>query len=301
MKILYYNRYTKNIETEVVYGEKAVQWLYHSFFGKLFGVFLTMKFFSKIYGFFQNLPLSKRKIQPFVEKFSIPLEDFVPQNGRDSYDPYSTFNHFFIRRFHKGKRKFINPPHLAAFSEGRYFGHECLDKNITVPVKGHFLSLKALLQNDQWSTSFEDGPILIARLCPVDYHRFHFPDNGSVLDRYHIRGKLHSVNPLALKKDASIFLTNERVISILETVTFGKIAFVEIGAVCVGRIVQTFRETLFKRGQEKGYFLFGGSTVIVIGQKGRWVPSVDILQHTHKGRETYIRLGDSVGQKLTDE
>ncbi len=298
MKIRYYNRYTKNIETEAVYGDKAIQWMYQNFWGKCFGVILTMKFCSVIYGFFQNLSLSKKTIKPFVEKFNIPLDDFIPQEGRKSNDPYSSFNHFFIRRFHKNKRNFIDAPSLAAFSEGRYFGHKYLNNDISVPVKGDFLSLKDLLQKDKWCTFFENGPILIARLCPVDYHRFHFPDDGVLLDHYPIQGKLHSVNPMAVKRYASIFCTNKRIVSVLETVNFGKIAYIEIGAVCVGRIVHTFQDTLFKRGQEKGYFLFGGSTIIVVGQKGQWVPSNDILQHTHKGRETYIHLGDSVGQKI---
>ena len=143
---------------------------------------------------------------------------------------------------------------------------------------------------------FDGGAFLIARLCPVDYHRYHYPDNGKTIKAFQIKGNYHSVNPLALKYRPDIFMKNERRVSILETENFGKLAYIEVGATCVGKIVQSFDESLpFKRGDEKGYFLFGGSTVIVYGQKGRWVPSPDIIKNTELGIETYIHLGDTVG------
>ena len=297
MKIHYYNRYTERIQKEHVYGEKAIQWMYQSFWGRICGHLLTIRPFSIIYGLLQSLPSSKKKIQPFVEKFHIPLQDYLPQEGRDQSDPYSSFNHFFIRRFRPEKRVFVQSPYLAAFSEGRYFGHECLDYRMTVPVKGECLSIEDLLKKEKWSKIFQRGPILISRLCPTDYHRFHFPDKGRLLDHYPICGKLHSVNPMALREYASILSTNRRSISILETDNFGKLAYIEVGAICVGNIIQTHKQRFFERGDEKGYFLFGGSTVILIGQKGKWRPCNDILQQTKMGRETYIHLGDSVGQR----
>src|SRR5690606_18415701 len=110
-----------------------------------------------------------------------------------------------------------------------------------------------------------------------------------------VAGQFHSVNPMALKIKEDIFIANERRVSILETENFGKLAYIEVGAICVGKIVQSFDETKsFKRGDEKGYFLFGGSTVIVLGQAGKWAPSDDIIRNTQKGMETYIQLGDEV-------
>jgi phosphatidylserine decarboxylase len=138
----------------------------------------------------------------------------------------------------------------------------------------------------------------VARLCPVDYHRFHFPDDGRILDHYRIPGFYHSVNPLALKKKSDIFITNERHVTSLDTVNFGKLAYIEVGALCVGKIVQSFTDKVFKRGEEKGYFLFGASTVVLVGQKGLWSPSQDVLENTEKGLETYIKLGDQVGIKI---
>jgi phosphatidylserine decarboxylase len=106
---------------------------------------------------------------------------------------------------------------------------------------------------------------------------------------------LHSVNPIALKQRSKIFITNERHVSILETKHFGKLAYIEVGALCVGKIVQTHKESEpFSKGDEKGYFLFGGSTVILIGQAGRWNLDEDLLLKTRQNQETLVRLGEPI-------
>ena len=134
----------------------------------------------------------------------------------------------------------------------------------------------------------------------MDYHRYHFPDDGKIVDDYRVSGLYHSVNPLALKSKEDILITNERHVTILETKNFGKLAYIEVGAICVGKIIQSKpldKGREFARGEEKGYFLFGGSTVIVIGEKGKWKPSADILMNTKKGMETYLHLGMSVADR----
>ena len=272
--------------------------MYQRFMGRCLEKVFTGKLFSQGYGLLQNLSLSKRNITPFIKNFNINIGEFLPEEGRDERDPYSSFNQFFIRRFREGKRIFVKDNHLAAFSEGRYLGHTSVNNDTEIPVKGEFLRPKDLLQHSQWNQVFKYGPMLIARLCPVDYHRFHFPDEGKIIDYYPIQGKLHSVNPIALKRYGDIFSTNERIVTILDSRHFGKLAYIEVGAICVGRIVQSMSSTYFKRGEEKGYFLFGASTIILMGIPGRWQPSKDILDKTKKGIETYIRLGDQVGKKV---
>ena len=223
------------------------------------------------------------------------MDEYLPEDGRTNLDPYSTFNNFFIRRFKEEARTFEKEANLLpAPCEARYFGFESLKDEDTIPVKGRFWSPKALLNSEKWASEFEQGPALLARLCPVDYHRFHFPDDGEVLDSFRVSGKFHSVNPLALKANDKIFQENERQVSILETKNFGKLAYIEVGAMMVGKIVQTYEGNSFTRGQEKGYFLFGGSTVIVFGQKGLWKPDQDILEKTSDSMETYIKLGSSI-------
>jgi phosphatidylserine decarboxylase len=300
VEIKYFNRHSGQVEIEKVYGDKAIEWLYESTSGKLVSSGLAKAPASIFYGILQDMPWSKGKISNFCQTFNIDLEDFQPEEGRENKDrPYSNFNKFFIRKFKPGKREFVsNSTEMAAFSEARYFGYESISDDDTIPVKGVHLNAKELLANEKWTETFQDGPLLLARLCPVDYHRFHYPDDGIVIDYYKVKGAYHSVNPLALKAKENIFSTNVREVTILETENFGKLAYVEVGAIFVGRIVQSSDLKTFKKGDEKGYFLFGGSTVIVLGEKGRWKPSNDIILNTKKGMETYLHLGTSVGLKM---
>lgn len=295
LKISYFNRKNNKIEREIVYGDSAIRWMYEGRIGKALSGILTSRMVSNLYGKFQDTSLSSRKVAKFVKNFSIPLNDYLPEEGKDENSPYSSFNQFFIRRFKAGKRNFVSSKkQMAAFSEARYFGHQNHQLEMKIPVKGKYFTPLDLLGSEKWAKTFGGGPLLIARLCPVDYHRFHFPDSGEIIEEYSIPGLFHSVNPLALKKKADIFITNERHVSILETANFGKIAYIEVGAMCVGKIVMSHLEKTFKRGDEKGYFLFGGSTVIVLGEKGRWSPSADIILNTNKSMETYVELGDEI-------
>ncbi len=301
MEIKFFNRITGKIEREIVYGDKFIEWLYKAESGKALSTLICKAPLSQVYGALQDSKWSQRKVAPFIKNFHINMDEFMPQDGRSDSSPFASFNQFFIRRFKPGKRPFIHEPtEMGSFAEARYFGYECVHDDEWVPVKGMHLKPHALLSNKKWEHIFHDGPMLLARLCPVDYHRFHFPDAGTILDDYRIKGLFHSVNPMALKAKEDIFITNERHVSILETTNFGKLAYIEVGAICVGKIIQSKPLSAgrsFHRGEEKGYFLFGGSTVIVIGEKGRWIPSQDILENTKKHVETYLHLGMTVANK----
>lgn len=299
MDILFYNRKQSEVQKEHVYGDKFIDWMYKSKSGKLLGGFLVKTPLSIAYGFLQSLGFSHNKVLPFIEDFKINMDDYKFQAGHNESKPYSSFNDFFIREFQDGKRPFVEDSNLmGAFSEARYFGYEKIEDTEVIPVKGKDLSAKDLLANSKWEETFQDGPLLLARLCPVDYHRYHYPDDGELIETYKVGGNLHSVNPLALENKSDIFTTNVREVSILETKHFGKLAYIEVGAICVGKIVQKHKEKEFIKGDQKGYFLFGGSTVIVLGEKGRWKPSHDIIENTKKAMETYIHLGDEVAKTL---
>ncbi len=250
---------------------------------------VTWKAFSRLYGRLQDSSLSRLKIDPFVRKFGIAMEEFEDR-------PYRSFNDFFTRRFRTGSRTFVSTTHhLPAFAEGRYLAFNSVDETTRYPVKGLRLRVGELLGSTSQATPFLTGPLLIARLCPTDYHRFHYPDDGKTMDSWRIGGRLHSVNPVALQSEPNILLRNERRVSILQTKNFGKIAFVEIGALCVGKIVPTHADDKpFRRGDEKGYFLFGGSTVVILGETGRWKPEAELLKKTKEGLETFFKLGEKV-------
>jgi len=299
-KIVYFNRPAQREEIELVYGDGGIRFIYDNAVGQLLAPLVASKLVSQLYGSYQDWPLSKRKVAPFVEKFSIDLSMYKPGSvsTENKAHSYKNFNEFFIREFEDNQRSFIaDSQKMPAFCEARYFGHEAINDDVKIPVKGKLLNANDLLGGSHWSPTFEGGPLLVARLCPVDYHRYHYPLDGETLDSFQIRGQYHSVNPIALQSKPDIFIANERRASILETQSFGKLAYIEVGAAMVGKIVQRYDESKpHKRGDEKGYFLFGGSTVIVLGEKGKWSPSPDICKNTKAGIETYLQLGNEVAE-----
>ncbi len=293
-QIFIWNRRESREEVEQVYGDAWIRWLYGTSMGQILtDQVLSKVYLSRLYGSYQSTRWSGRKVLPFIKKFKIPMQEF--QKG-----PFQSFNDFFIRKFKAGARPFAqDAPDFPAFSEARYFAYEKIDAISRLPVKGSRLSASALMGGAERAQPFVGGPVLVARLCPTDYHRFHFPDDGEILESYSLPGHLHSVNPLALQYKEDIFATNERHVSLLQTRNFGKLAYIEVGALCVGKIVQTHSKNKeFRRGAQKGYFLFGGSTVIVLGEPGKWAPDLDLLNQTSQGRETLVRLGERIARRL---
>jgi phosphatidylserine decarboxylase len=279
---------------EQVFGEGALRWTYGTRLGRaLEKALLSRRLISTLMGAFQDSASSTGRIPSFIEQYGIRMEEF--ESG-----PFSSFNDFFIRKFKPGAREFAPAPALAAFAEARYYAWESTDDSTCLPVKGALLCPRQLLGNAlsyEQSRRLSGGPLLLARLCPTDYHRFHFPDSGTWLSCRRVAGRLHSVNPVALEARPRTFLDNERQVSILECDSLGLLAFIEVGALGVGKIIQS-RDVRgrFDRGEEKGYFLFGGSTVIVIGERGRWKPDSDLLESTRSGIETLIRLGEGIAR-----
>ncbi|RZA09518.1 MAG: phosphatidylserine decarboxylase [Proteobacteria bacterium] len=292
MAIQYWNQRKSRLETEDVYGDTYVKLLYGNPIGyALTDSFLVRKAISRAYGALQSGPRSGKKIAGFVRKFGIPMDDYAE-------GPFASFNDFFIRQFRPGLRPYPDDCGvMGAPAEARYLAFAHVDSPLDLPVKGMRLDPISLLGKTPGKERFRGGPCLLARLCPVDYHRYHFPDSGKVSHFHEETGKLHSVNPLALKRNPKLFLGNERHISLLETENFGTLAYVEVGALCVGKIVQSGASRVgaaFKRGEEKGYFLFGGSTVVVYGEPGRWLPNADLLERSAQGLETLLELGAPV-------
>lgn len=291
-----WNRETSQEEEEQLFNGETLFRLYHTWSGRLLNRWmLTRRPFNVLYGALQDRYDSREKIAEFVQRFDIRVSDFEDCD-------YKSFNEFFIRKFRAGARTFCETPgRMPAFTEARYLGYSSVDENPGFPVKGAVMDLSGLLGPDgqKWLPTFACGPLLVARLAPIDYHRFHFPDAGRVLEHVRVRGPLHSVHPLALVKKPNVLWTNERRLTVLETEHFGKLLYVEVGAITVGKIVQTHGDRAFSRGDEKGYFQFGASTVVVVGELQRWRPDADILAQTAQGRETLVRLGSPIAREIS--
>jgi phosphatidylserine decarboxylase len=184
---------------------------------------------------------------------------------------------------------------MGAFAEARYFAWDKLLPRQEFPIKGHSLNAELLLGSINRARLFEGGPVILARLAPVDYHHLHYPDDGLTIDRHRLGKRLWTVNSNALRNQPDILFRNERNVQILETKNFGRLGFVEIGALSVGRIVQLHPlERPFLRGEQKSVFRFGGSAVVLFGEPAAWRPSEDLLEKTSEGIETLVRLGDEI-------
>lgn len=241
---------------------------------------------------YQNTRFSARKIDPFIRKHKIDMSEFEP-------GPFDSYAAFFERRFLPGKRPFPDRANeMGAFAEGRYFGWEKLTPEQRFPVKGASLEAETLFGSADRAKPFEGGPVILARLSPVDYHHLHYIDDGKTVEIDRIGSRLWTVNKNALQNQPDILFKNERSIQILETANFGTVGMVEVGALTVGRVVQQHDvQKPFKRGDEKATFRFGGSAVVLFGEPGKWRPSDDLLEHTAAGVETLVRLGEVIARK----
>lgn len=294
--IKYFNRKTREYEVEDVAGEKYLNWLYNSSTGEgLLNTFIKKKLFSSLYGKYCDTSISRKKITSFVNSFNIDMSEAL-----DSIDSYKSFNSFFTRKLLKEKRPVAaHKNKLPSPADGRLLAYENIDIYNLIQVKGFSYSLPQLIKNEEVAKKYKEGTCLIFRLNPTDYHRFHFIDDGICENTVKIKGSYYSVNPIALKKIANLFCENKREWSIFHSENFGEILYVEVGATCVGSIIQTYSpKTLIKRGDEKGYFKFGGSTVILFLEKGKVKINKDILDESNNGFETKVLMGEEIGDSL---
>jgi phosphatidylserine decarboxylase len=294
--IKYYNRKTKQYETEKVAGEKYLNWTYSSPVGMtLLEALIKKKFFSSLYGWYLDRGLSRKKIGSFINEFNLDMNV-----SEKSEKEFSSFNDFFYRKLKTHARPIdTDKTSLVSLGDGKLYAYENIDLDKLVQVKGFTYSLRELIKDDKTAAKYDKGTCLILRLCPTDYHRFHFIDSGTCSDTIKIKGAYYSVNPIALQKVEKLFCENKREWSTFHSDNFGDILYVEVGATCVGSIIQTYSPNAkVKKGEEKGYFKFGGSTVILFFEPDKIKIDRDIIQQTDKGIETYVLMGEKIGDRL---
>ena len=165
-------------------------------------------------------------------------------------------------------------------------------------IKGYRFDISSFLNNAKLSQNYLDGTLVIIRLAPPDYHRFHFPISGKVSPVTRIDGDYYSVNPLALRKMTEILCLNKREFTIVTNPLFGDVIMAEVGATMVGSIVQTYTGNTVNKGEEKGYFKFGGSTVVLLFEKNKIRIDDDLLINTLRGYETAIKEGERIGVSM---
>lgn len=298
--IRFYNRHTRAIETEEIYGEGWLRFAYENPVGKFF-LWLIVKraIFSHAYGFQMNKRVSAGKILPFIIKYDIDVTTFA----KSPYD-FKTFNEFFYRKLKKEVRPIDPAPDVAVFpADGRHLVFPNVETVDGFYVKGSKFSLAELFGEDGLPEEqqvnaklFSGGAMVISRLCPVDYHRFHFPCEGVPSQPKLIKGELYSVSPIALRQRVKYLVQNKRMMTLVESAQFGSVAIFEVGATNVGSIVQTvIPGRVAEKGEEKGLFKFGGSCVITIFQKDRIKFDADLVEQSSKWIESYAKMGERLG------
>jgi phosphatidylserine decarboxylase len=277
-----------------VYGGRWLSFLYGPRAkGSWLRPLISRPFLSWLYGRVQDLRWSARKIRPFIEKYRVNAAEFL-----EPVESYATFNQFFTRKLKPESRPVAAGDDVAVLpADARYLFFPRIDEADGFVVKGQKFSLESFLGDKALAARYEKGSMVIARLCPVDYHRFHFPAAGVPSEPKLINGTLDSVNPIAIRKNIDIFTQNKRVLSTLDTPNFGRVMYVEVGATFVGSVSQTYAPgRAVEKGQEKGYFSFGGSTIVLLFEPGRIIFDEDLVAASRQGLEILGRMGQSMGR-----
>ena len=292
MKVEFFNRETGKTETEAIYGEGALRWVYETLLGRVaLAVLIRRAFFSKIYGVLMSRPRSRAKIAPFIAQYGIDPAEFA-----EPVESFGSFNDFFSRKLKASARPIADSAAVLP-ADGRHLAFPCADAGtMTIYAKGQAFDLEKLLGDSALARRYHGGAILCSRLCPTDYHRFHFPVAGTPSAPRLVNGALFSVNPIALSRRIAYLWENKREIIEIDSPEFGKVTQVLIGATNVGTICTTFTPGKFyEKGAELGYFRFGGSFVATLFEPGKIALAEDLTKNSAEGRETYAKMGTALG------
>ena len=280
------DRKTGRIIKEEEDSASVIKFLYHSLVGRIILKFIfSRSYFSKLLLIYYKSALSKKKTKDFVKKYGMDKSLL----NKD----FKSFDDFFKR---KEEVTVDGEGFVAAASgkirvfkigddKGLYLG----DKKLKIMIKGNVYNIDKLLKEPlpDWA---KGGYLLLYRLSLCDYHRYIYPVNGVFVRRKSIAGRLESV-----RRDAAYwraFAENKREFEYWHT-AFGDVIHMEIGAMLVGHI-HNYKKKVFLRGEEKGYFSYGGSSIVEIFGKGIEI-DCDILKNSERGFETKIKIGERIG------
>ncbi|WP_377716225.1 archaetidylserine decarboxylase [Pseudofulvibacter geojedonensis] len=290
--ITFLDRTTGKTITETPPSEGLLKFLYDNPFGKTAVLPLAKrKLISEIYGRKMNKAASTKKITGFVNQLGIDMSESVK-----SIEEFTSFNDFFYRKLKPNARPigsgFVSP------GDGKLLAFENVSDVHNFFVKGRKFTLPEFLNDANLAEKHKDSSMLILRLAPNDYHRYHFPYAGTPSEMTKIKGHYYSVSPYALASNfTKVFCENKREYCLLDTPDKGEMVIAPVGATMVGSIIETYHANQpVKKGDEMGYFAFGGSTIVVLVNKNKLTIDADILENTRNKIETFVKMGETIGQ-----
>lgn len=283
MKI--WNRQKNIIYEEKEYGTSKLKFLYNTVLGRiLLKLIFVSRWYSKLEGLYQHSSLSRKKVKKFIQKYNISMEGYK--------NKYKSFADFFTRK--RIIKNESNSNELCSICDGKLRVYS-IDEKIKLNIKNSIYNINEIIQDDELARVYKDGICLVFRLSLTDYHRYLYLDNGEKISSKTIKGKLHTVRPISSKY--KVYSTNSRVITKIKTENFGDIIQVEVGAMLVGKINNN-NKLKFDKLEEKGYFDYGGSTILLLFQKDKIKIDEDILEKSSKDIETMVICGEKIGEKI---
>ena len=277
----------KKLNSDIIMIEnerKLLNFIYKNFFGRFLLKIITNKWFSKIVGIILNNRISKIYIKKFIKDNNIDIGKYEKEN-------YKSFNDFFKRKLKKINMNSKDTEYIST-AEAKLSCYK-VTENLILDIKNSKYSIKDLIQDEKLSEKYNGGMCLIYRLTPSNYHRYIYVDDGILNYTKKIKGKLHTVSPIIYDK-YQVFTENSREVSLLTLKNFGEIVQIEVGALCVGKINNN-KKNKFKKYEEKGFFEFGGSTIIQLIKKEKIIINKEIIQNTNNNIETFVEIGEVIG------
>ena len=279
-----YHRKTQQVIEQAGYQDGLLQKLYYSSWGKFFLPWITFPLFSSLITIWDYSPFSKKKISDFVQNYQIDLNQFERKE-------YNNFAQFFTRKFKENRRPLFEMNQVLAVADAKLQIFS-VHQERTVTIKGQDYTLADLLQDANLAKEFEGGTLCLYRLGIEDYHRYISCETGDILCKKNIAGKLHTIRQLA-QEIYPVFKENKRCLTLIDS-QYGKVVQMEIGALLVGRIYNHPLASLVK-GQEKGFFGLGGSSIIVLYPKDSIELDQDIWHYSQQDIEIQVSLGERIG------
>lgn len=269
---------------------KGLSFLYNTAAGRIIlKPLVNSKVISKLSGLYMDSILSKILIKPFIKHNNINMDEFIDTK-------YKSFNDFFTRKIKKEKRPVSNNSNdFISPCDSKLTCYKITD-DLLFNVKNSIYSVESILNDNVIANKYKNGYVLVFRLSPNDYHRYCFIDNGKVLKHYKIKGKFHTVNPIVYNK-YKVFKENTREVTLFKSDNFDDLIYIEVGALLVGKI-NNYDIKKANKGLEKGYFMYGGSTVIVLVKENIIKLDNMIIDNSKNGFETFVNYGEKIGKKI---
>lgn len=277
---------------EPVYAARFLNWAHKSPLGIwMMQSVLSRCFVSWLYGWWHRRSWTKYKILPFVDAVAIDLD--ICQK---KVSEFSSFAEFFARKIDLTKRPIAHEPGVCVSPvDSRVLAYEFVSATRAFEIKGRNFDLRSFLRLEEDMKLVESGPMLVFRLHLADYHHFHFPVSCRPSRSREIAGRSYMVSPYITQWLPKTYSENRRTITRLESDEFGPLLMIEIGGFTISSLVQEFEpEVKVGKGDHKGHFGLGGSTVVLVFQPGRAKLDADILRNTAEGFETIVNFGEQV-------